>query len=122
MDTRRKIQFYINAQTSPGEAFADELTGKTAQGERGRLWKAAMLSGFALQRIDPRLPHILSELLSEQTTAEEVIKVIQAVSPKTEQTGPNKEPVPASSPQIQSTPDHDDETRKNALGMFKSTE
>lgn len=117
MDTRRKIQFYINPKSSLGEAYADSHTDETPQGERGRLWKAAMLSGFALERIDPRLPFLLSELLSENTTAEEVLQVIRAVSPKhvTAQLGEAEkdiEPVGAA------RNDSVDETRSNAKGMF----
>ncbi|MDF7662842.1 plasmid partitioning/stability family protein [Erwiniaceae bacterium L1_54_6] len=121
MDTRRKIQFYINPKSSPGEEFADAFTESTQQGERGRLWKAAMLSGFALQRVDPRLPFLLSELLSEKTTAEEVLQVIRAVSPK----GISSEPGSASAQGAESEcsqEQHDaaDETRNNAKQMFGS--
>jgi len=117
MDTRRKIQFYINPKSSLGEAYADSHTDETPQGERGRLWKAAMLSGFALERIDPRLPFLLSELLSENTTAEEVLQVIRAVSPKHATAQPDEaekdiEPVGAA------RNDTVDETRSNAKGMF----
>lgn len=117
MDTRRKIQFYINPKSSLGEAYADSHTDETPQGERGRLWKAAMLSGFALERIDPRLPFLLSELLSENTTAEEVLQVIRAVSPKHVAVQPGEtekdiEPVGAARNGAV------DETRSNAKGMF----
>lgn len=118
MDTRRKIQFYINPKSSLGEAYADSHTDETPQGERGRLWKAAMLSGFALERIDPRLPFLLSELLSENTTAEEVLQVIRAVSPRsvTAQTPSQTEIVPE--PAEASPNATVDETRSNARGMF----
>ncbi|MDE1188887.1 MAG: plasmid partitioning/stability family protein [Pantoea sp.] len=121
MDTRRKIQFYINPKSSPGEEFADAFTESTQQGERGRLWKAAMLSGFALQRIDPRLPFLLSELLSEKTTAEEVLQVIRAVSPKNlsaEQASASAQTPEVECPPVQ--PDAADETRNNAKQMFGS--
>lgn len=116
MDTRRKIQFYINPKSSLGEAYADSHTDETPQGERGRLWKAAMLSGFALERIDPRLPFLLSELLSENTTAEEVLQVIRAVSPKSATAQPQAESVPE--PAEASPNATVDETRSNARGMF----
>ncbi|MFJ5162241.1 plasmid partitioning/stability family protein [Pantoea sp. NPDC088449] len=121
MDTRRKIQFYINPKSSLGEAYADSHTDEPPQGERGRLWKAAMLSGIALERIDPRLPFLLSELLSENTTAEEVLQVIQAVSPKSMTTHPNAEAEREGEPLEPTKNDTLDETRSNAKGMFGSS-
>lgn len=118
MDTRRKIQFYINPKSSLGEAYADSHTDQTPQGERGRLWKAAMLSGFALERIDPRLPFLLSELLSENTTAEEVIQVIRAVCPKSITAQSAAEAENEIEPVDAAKNDTVDETRSNAKGMF----
>lgn len=118
MDTRRKIQFYINPKSSLGEAYADSHTDETPQGERGRLWKAAMLSGFALERIDPRLPFLLSELLSENTTAEEVIQVIRAVCPKKMTAQSAAEAENEIEPVDAAINDTVDETRSNAKGMF----
>ena len=71
MDTRRKILFYINPANSQADQFASLALDSVVQGERGRLQRASMLAGLALHKIDPRLPFLLSELLTETTTEAE---------------------------------------------------
>ena len=122
MDTRRKIQFYLNPETNQADRCVDAVLNNTPQGDRGRLQRAAMLSGFALHKIDPRIPFLLSELLTENTTFSETLQVIKAVLPAAQaerleeiiQTAPpeniaEKHPLQAGA---------EDETRSNARGIF----
>ncbi|MEI2630915.1 plasmid partitioning/stability family protein [Erwinia aphidicola] len=122
MDTRRKIQFYLNPETNQADRCVDTVLNNTPQGDRGRLQRAAMLSGFALHKIDPRIPFLLSELLTENTTFSETLQVIKAVLPAAQaerleeiiQTAP-PENIPEQHP-LQAGAE--DETRSNARGMF----
>lgn len=123
MDTRRKILFYINPANSQADQFASLALDSVIQGERGRLQRASMLAGLALHKIDPRLPFLLSELLTETTTEDEIMQVISVLLPK----GIHKPDTPAQDKQI---PGQDvrepevkgadeDETRRNAKAMFR---
>lgn len=122
MDTRRKIQFYLNPETNQADHCVDKVLDNTPQGDRGRLMRAAMLSGFALHKIDPRIPFLLSELLTEKTTFSETLQVIKAVLPaaqvdKLEEILQTAQPVKTAEQQ----PTHtgaESETRNNARGMF----
>lgn len=79
MDTRRKIQFYLNPETHEADNYANVVLDQTPQGERGRLMRAAMIGGFALQKLDPRLPFLLTELLNSNTSREEVMQLIRTI-------------------------------------------
>ena len=80
-----------------------------------------MISGFALQKIDPRIPFLLTELLTENTSAEEIMQVLKAVLPRenmmTEPAGEGaaENKVRPSTPLVTS----DEEiTRKNSKNLF----
>lgn len=122
MDTRRKIQFYINPETNHADSCVDTVLDSTPQGDRGRLQRAAMLSGFALHKIDPRIPFLLSELLTEKTTLSEILQVIKAVLPADQSEKVNdilRVVETAKSPEMPSQQaGAEDETRSNARGMF----
>lgn len=120
MDTRRKIQFYLNPESNAADSCVNTMLDNTPQGDRGRLQRAAMLSGFALHKIDPRIPFLLSELLTEKTTLSETLQVMKAVLPaaqadKLESIIRVAAPV---SPSVPQSTGGDDETRNNAHGMF----
>lgn len=121
-DTRRKIMFYLNPESSEAERYVCDEIDKISQGERGRVWRATLLAGFALRKQDPRLANMLAELLNENTTFEEMVMVMQAVFPEETKGLVNRKPaatviqdrdskgtLPAPS---------DDETRDNARAMF----
>ncbi|HGJ5876533.1 MAG TPA: plasmid partitioning/stability family protein [Arsenophonus sp.] len=79
MDTRRKIQFYINPDRNNADHYANNVLENMPQGERGKFSRAAFLSGVALFKQDPRLIYMLSELLTDKTTIEEIIRVMETV-------------------------------------------
>nr|WP_318375260.1 plasmid partitioning/stability family protein [Enterobacter sp.] len=123
-DTRRKITFYLNPESSPAERYVCDEIDRMPQGERGRVWRAAMLAGFALRKQDVRLPQLLAELLTQDTTFDEMILVMQAVFPEEMKNFGNRRPLPA--PEVTPVKDSDntvqqpvnDEARTNALAMF----
>ncbi|WP_333500617.1 plasmid partitioning/stability family protein [Kluyvera sp. CHPC 1.2972] len=122
-DTRRKITFYLNPESSAAERYVCEETDRMPQGERGNVWRAALLSGFALRKQDERLPHLLAAQLTESTTFEEMVLLMQAVFPEEmkaldgRRQAFGKERKVASQEQA-GTADTDDETRRNAEKMF----
>lgn len=117
-DTRRKITFYLNPESNEAERFVCDEIDKVPQGERGRVWRATLLAGFALRKQDPRLANMLAELLNEHTTFEEMVIVMQAVFPE-EMKGlvnrkPAGQPVTEETAQVRTG----NETRENARAMF----
>ena len=117
-DTRRKITFYLNPESNEAERFVCDEIDKVPQGERGRVWRATLLAGFALRKQDPRLANVLAELLNEHTTFEEMVIVMQAVFPE-EMKGlvnrkPAGKPVTEETAQVRTG----NETRENARAMF----
>ncbi|ENU1174231.1 plasmid partitioning/stability family protein [Enterobacter kobei] len=121
-DTRRKIMFYLNPESSEAERYVCDEIDRISQGERGRVWRATMLAGFALRKQDPRLANMLAELLNENTTFEEMVMVMQAVFPEEMKGLVNRKPA-AAVVQDRDSKDRlpapsDDETRDNARAMF----
>ncbi|QHM74052.1 plasmid partitioning/stability family protein [Mixta intestinalis] len=110
---RRKILFNLNPENNPADRYVCECLARIAQGDRGRMNRAALLSGFALQRIDPRLPHILAELLTSNTTVDEILQVIRAVLPSEK-----SREISQSSGKTEPDEPAGDITRKNALNIF----
>ncbi|ETC07990.1 plasmid partitioning/stability family protein, partial [Salmonella enterica] len=49
--------------------------------ERGRFMRAMLVTGARLQTIDNVLPLLISELLTENTTLDDINKVISSVIP-----------------------------------------
>jgi hypothetical protein len=121
-DTRRKITFYLNPESNDAERFVCDEIDKIPQGERGRVWRATLLSGFALRKQDPRLANMLAELLNESTTFEEMVIVMQAVFPEEMKGLVNRKPagrsIPEPAPEETSQTRTGDETRENAKAMF----
>ncbi|EBZ0493704.1 plasmid stability protein [Salmonella enterica subsp. enterica serovar Infantis] len=127
MDTRRKITFYLNPETNEADRFVCQKTDETPQGERGRLWRAALLTGFAFGKQDERLPFLFSELLNRNTSFDDLLQLLKAVYPREteallqgrgrEVVTVNSQPPEQKNEQVSS----DDETRSNALGLFSGT-
>ncbi|HGJ5882317.1 plasmid partitioning/stability family protein [Arsenophonus sp.] len=79
MDTRRKIQFYINPDRHGADKYTAEVLENMPQGERGKFMRGAFLSGVALFKQEPRLIYMLSELLTDKTTIDEITTVMETV-------------------------------------------
>ncbi|WP_312836758.1 plasmid partitioning/stability family protein [Pantoea sp.] len=126
MDTRRKILFYINPSSSQADGYVNARLDSVPQGERGKLQRVAMVSGFALQKIDPRIPFLLTELLTENTSAEEILQILKAVLQRdiiaTEPVSSVTAEKSVSKNAVESTPpatsDDEDITRKNSRNLF----
>lgn len=122
-DTRRKITFYLNPESNAAERYVCDETDRLPQGERGNVWRAALLSGFALRKQDERLPHLLAAQLNESTTFEEMVLLMQAVFPEEMKTFGNRRTAgQAPSKTKGSAPAapvaDDNETLNNARAMF----
>jgi hypothetical protein len=127
MDTRRKITFYLNPETNEADRFVCQKTDETPQGDRGRLWRAALLTGFAFGKQDERLPFLFSELLNRDTSFDDLLQLLKAVYPRETEAllqGRAREAVitaPQSQEQMSDSVSPDDETRNNARSMFGGT-
>ncbi|WP_226092963.1 plasmid partitioning/stability family protein [Dickeya oryzae] len=126
-DTRRKIMFYLNPESSMADRYVCDEIDRMPQGDRGKTWRAALLAGFALRKQDSRLPHMLAELLTDHTTFEEMVLVMQAVFPEEMKTFGARRPGPVTKaptmPEGQRTESEveaklRDETQENAKAMF----
>ncbi|MEY8712265.1 plasmid partitioning/stability family protein [Mangrovibacter phragmitis] len=120
MDTRRKINFYLNPERNEADRYVCEVIDSLPQGERGQVWRAAMLAGFALRKQDSRLPNLLAELLTAETSFADIIQLMRAVFPEEmARTGWSVPAGPvATAPQTPQVPSVEDETRDNARQMF----
>ncbi|EJG2190705.1 plasmid stability protein [Enterobacter kobei] len=124
MDTRRKITFYLNPETNEADRFVCQKTDETPQGDRGRLWRAALLTGFAFGKQDERLPFLFSELLNRDTSFDDLLQLLKAVYPRETEAllqGRGREAVPQSPEQMSNSVTSDEETRNNARSMFGGT-
>lgn len=124
MDTRRKITFYLNPETNEADRFVCQKTDETPQGDRGRLWRAALLTGFAFGKQDERLPFLFSELLNRDTSFDDLLHLLKAVYPRETEAllqGRAREAVPQSPEQMSNSVTSDEETRNNARSMFGGT-
>lgn len=120
MDTRRKITFYLNPENNEADRFVCQQTDDTPQGERGRLWRAALLTGFAFGKQDPRLPFLFSELLNRDTSFDDLLQLLKTVYPRETEAllqGQKKMPLRASEP-VPAPGSSEEETRANARGLF----
>lgn len=120
MDNRRKILFYINPETSDTDRCADAILEQSPKGDRGRLIRAAMIGGLALQKLDPRLPFLLTELMNSNTSLEEVLQQIRTIVQLHESPVPDAGATSSTMPDTSAAEPGDDAelTRKNARGMF----
>ena len=124
MDTRRKITFYLNPETNEADRFVCRKTDETPRGERGALWRAALLTGFAFGKQDERLPFLFSELLNGDTSFDDLMQLLKAVYPREVEAflqDRAKSHVSAEHADNHSSsqpPGADDETRSNAKRLF----
>lgn len=82
MDARRRILFNLTPETSGADNYVCDEIEKVPQGERGKLFRATMLAGFALRKQDPRLPNLLAELLDEKTSFDDIINILRVIYPQ----------------------------------------
>ena len=126
-DPRRKITFYLNPESNAAERHVCEEIEKMPQGERGNVWRATLLSGFALRKQDERLPHLLAAQLTDSTTFDEMVLLMQSVFPEEMKALNGRRPASRNGPEGASAEqesssdtdsDTDNETRRNAQNMF----
>lgn len=82
MDARRRILFNLTPESSKADSYVCDEIEKVPQGERGKLFRATMLAGFALRKQDTRLPNLLAELLDENTTFDDIINILRVIYPQ----------------------------------------
>lgn len=123
-DSRYKVMYYLSPETNVADQCAMQSLTAAPHGERAKLQRAAMLAGLAMHRVDPRIPYLLSELLTADTGPEEILQVINAALSRGSLSAWRKEPVqdslpvPASATAEAAAPAADDATRANAKGLF----
>jgi len=81
MNDFKKIQFNLYPDENIGDEEAIEAIQTIRQKERGRAYRAFLLSGVALFKLDKRLPYLLAELLTPEVTLEEVKSIFNSVLP-----------------------------------------
>lgn len=128
----RRCSFELFPDERTGDKIADELIANEKLKERGRFMRAMLVTGAAFAAIDKRLPLLISELLTENTTLDDINKVISSVIPGAfsvekkllelleKQSGLHTS-VDCSTPlteQSLSRNDGEDQTRRNAENMF----
>lgn len=124
MDARRRILFNLTPETSGADSYVCDEIEKVPQGERGKLFRATMLAGFALRKQDPRLPNLLAELLDEKTSFDDIINILRVIYPqqinaileKTE--GKDKSSISPADAQPENKTLVDKTTRDNAKKLF----
>lgn len=124
MTDRRKIQYYIFPEKMEADAYVDSVLESIPQGDRGRILRAATLAGFALHKVESRIPHLLAELLNSKTSKDEILQILRAVIPDDIQSvAPLSKAGEGQRPQVSAeaeSRDAEDQTRQNAKGMFQS--
>ena len=81
MDNRRKILYYLSPDKLESDKYVCDQLDSIPKGDRGRILRAATLAGFALQKIEGRIPFLLSELLNDSTSKEEIVQLLKVVLP-----------------------------------------
>ncbi|KAB7715721.1 hypothetical protein GBN32_00340 [Plesiomonas shigelloides] len=108
----RRISFYLNPEQVRSEKNACDILDNMTAAERGRMQRAAMMAGLALMQLDPRLPHLLAELMAGPVDAEAVHCLIDSVLPTRHHE--IKSSAPIRSHQVNTL----DTMRKNAASLF----
>lgn len=85
MDTRRKLTYYVHPDDYVGDKLLCDELNSLGKSEKSRLLRAATLAGLALYMQDKRIPYMLSELLSDNTSMDEIYTVISSVKPDVNQ-------------------------------------
>ncbi len=81
MSDLKKIQFNLYPDEYDGDRVALDSINGIRQKERGRGYRAFLLAGAALYQLDKRLPYLLAELLTEETSLRDVQSVFNSVLP-----------------------------------------
>ena len=82
MTDNRKCAFYIYPERNAADRVADGFLEKLPQKERGRAMRAMMLCGAALMKQDERLPFLIAEFLTENTSMQDIQRIISSTLPQ----------------------------------------
>lgn len=142
MSDLKKIQFNLYPDEYEGDRVTLDAISDIRQKERGRAYRAFLLAGATLYKLDRRLPYLLAELLNDDTSLRDVQSVMSSVLPGSfnhdlsglnellSNLGAVKAGEPAAKPEGESAEipqkddtlseknDHMEETRQNAMKMF----
>ena len=77
----RKCSFYINSDYNKGDKIASELLDEIPLKERGRAMRAMLVTGAALMKQDKRLPNIIADYVTNETTIFDILRLIRNVLP-----------------------------------------
>lgn len=77
----RKCSFYINPDYNKGDKIASELLDEIPLKERGRAMRAMLVTGAALMKQDKRLPNIIADYVTNETTIFDILRLIRNVLP-----------------------------------------
>lgn len=80
-DKRRKITFYLNPETSEADATVSAMLNKLPLGDRGRVNRSMLVAGAALRVLDSRLPDLLTALLREGVSRDELVGCLAQLLP-----------------------------------------
>lgn len=82
MTDNRKCTFYIYPDRNAADRVTDGLLDKLPQKERGRAMRAMMLCGAALMKQDERLPFLIAEFMTEDTSMDDIQRIINSTLPQ----------------------------------------
>ena len=69
---RKKYTLYLHPEKA-ADFQTLEAIESVPRSERGELFRNAFISGMALHQLDPRLPVLLTAILSEEFSADQVV-------------------------------------------------
>ncbi|MBO1811616.1 plasmid partitioning/stability family protein [Serratia ureilytica] len=82
MTDNRKCTFYIYPDRNAADRVTDGLLDKLPQKERGRAMRAMMLCGAALMKQDERLPFLIAEFMTKDTSMDDIQRIINSTLPQ----------------------------------------
>lgn len=74
-EERKKFTLYLHPDKD-ADRQALEVIESVPRSARGELYRNALIAGMALQQLDPRLPALLSAMLSESFSADQLIGLV----------------------------------------------
>ena len=72
---RKKYTLYLHPEKA-ADFQTLEAIESVPRSERGELFRNAFISGMALHQLDPRLPVLLTAILSEEFSADQVVTLL----------------------------------------------
>lgn len=118
-DTRRKITFHLNPETSEEERIICEMLETVPRADRGRVMRAMFMTGGAFRLQDARSVNMLGELVTPGTTMTDLITAQRALFPSA---FADVAAAPAPAPLATAAPEPDpapvDETKAGMKNMF----